>query len=136
MQKQVIVAIAARAAHEANRAYCESIGDHSQVPWDDAPDWQKESAMAGADGVLTRRICAPMDSHQSWLDHKSSDGWVYGETKDPDKKTHPCMVPFHELPESQQQKDSLFFEVVYAVVTAAKGPGWAAHVDSMATEQG
>lgn len=37
----------ARIAHETNRAYCESIGDNSQPPWQDAPDWQKLSAING-----------------------------------------------------------------------------------------
>ena len=37
----------ARVAHEANRAYCLSLGDPSQLPWEEAPDWAKESAIDG-----------------------------------------------------------------------------------------
>ena len=31
----------AQIAHEANRAYCASLGDHSQLPWDDAAAWRE-----------------------------------------------------------------------------------------------
>ena len=34
----------ARVAHEINRAYCASLGDTSQPAWEDAPEWQQQSA--------------------------------------------------------------------------------------------
>ena len=39
----------AKVAHEVNRAYCEALGDTSQLSWEDAPEWQKASARAGVD---------------------------------------------------------------------------------------
>lgn len=106
----------ARTAHEANRAYCLSIGDTSQPSWDDAPDWQKDSARNGVKGVLTG--ATPGLSHASWLQQKLADGWKYGPVKDPAKKEHPCMVPFEELPPEQQRKDHIFVGVVRAMVEA------------------
>jgi len=50
------------------------------------------------------------------VDSKLSDGWGYGETKDPEKKEHPCMVPFNELPVEQEAKDFLFRGVVHALL--------------------
>jgi hypothetical protein len=47
MLKDAITIACARAAHEANRAYCLALGDETQAPWHDAPDWQKESAIEG-----------------------------------------------------------------------------------------
>jgi len=35
-----------------------------------------------------------------------------GETKDPDKKQHPCLVPYNELSKEQQIKDALFTAIV------------------------
>jgi hypothetical protein len=45
---------------------------------------------------------------------KLSSGWVFGEEKDPnaDPPTHPCLVPFEELPTDQRLKDVLFQSVV------------------------
>ena len=37
----------AQVAHEINKSYCEAIGDNSQAGWEDAPQWQKESAVLG-----------------------------------------------------------------------------------------
>lgn len=104
----------ARICHEVNRAYCASIGDGSQQPFDQAPDWQKESALQGVRGILEGRITRPEESHESWLAEKVRTGWVFGEVKDPAAKTHPCMVAYAELPPSQRAKDALFFAVVQA----------------------
>lgn len=112
----VNLATCARAAHEANRAWCLAHGDHSQPSWEDAPDWQKESAIEGVKGVL--RGNTPEQSHESWLAHKRAEGWVYGPVKDPAKKEHPCMVPYAELPPEQRAKDSIFVGVVRAMLKA------------------
>ena len=32
--------LAAKTAHEVNRAYCQGLGDYSQLHWEEAPDWQ------------------------------------------------------------------------------------------------
>lgn len=98
----------ARICHEANRAYCETIGDHSQKPWDEAEQWQRDSAVAGVRWRLENHGAAPGAQHEQWLRDKQKDGWVYGTVKDPGKKTHPCMVPFSELPWEQRIKDVLF----------------------------
>lgn len=101
----------AKVCHNVNKAYCESIGDYSQPTWEDAPDWQKESALKGVEFHLEADR-KPWDGHDSWLKQKEEDGWKWGHVKDPVKKTHPAMVPFVALPESQQTKDYLFKAVV------------------------
>ena len=106
----------ARAAHEANRAYCIAIGDTSQPSWDDAPDWQKTSAINGVKGVLDGNT--PEQSHGSWLKEKADTGWKYGAVKDPDKKEHPCFVPYAELPPEQRAKDDVYVAVVGAMSKA------------------
>jgi hypothetical protein len=109
---------AARAAHEANRAWCITTGDTSQASWDDADDWQRSSAIEGVRGVLNGNT--PQQSHESWLAHKEQDGWVYGETKNSAEKTHPCMVPYEELSEDQRVKDDIFVATVTAFAKAAR----------------
>lgn len=46
----------AQIVHEANRAYCATIGDFSQAKWDEAPDWQKASAIDGVAANLRGEI--------------------------------------------------------------------------------
>lgn len=105
----------AKVAHEANRAYCQTIGDSSQPAWEDAPEWQKTSAINGARFHLENPDAAPDHSHDCWLEEKRANGWKYGPVKDPEKKEHPCFVPFDELPPEQQLKDYIFTAVVRAM---------------------
>ena len=105
----------AQVAHEINKAYCEAIGDNSQPSWENAPDWQKESAINGVNFHLSTPDAGPDASHNSWMKQKVESGWVYGEEKNPEEKTHPCIVPFEELSLSQQVKDHLFRQVVHSL---------------------
>ena len=106
----------ARVAHEVNKAYCESLGDHSQPSWEDAPQWQRDSALSGVEFHIANPDAGPEQSHINWLLDKSADGWTYGPVKDPEKKEHPCCVPFDQLPVEQQAKDYLFRAVVHALI--------------------
>lgn len=110
----------AMAAHEANRTYCRALGDLTQVPWDDAPEWQQTSALCGVDGVFAGN--GPGASHESWLAEKVATGWTFGPVKDAEKKEHPCMVPFTELPFDQQQKDHIFVQTVHTMAAALGHP--------------
>lgn len=109
---KIRVLTAARASHRANKSYCEGIGDDSQPSWADAPDWQRESAIAGVEFHIANPDADDAASHGSWLAQKEADGWSYGEVKDTEAKTHPCMVEYEDLPPEQQAKDALFRETV------------------------
>lgn len=101
----------AKICHEANRAYCDSLGDYSQQAWEFAPDWQRESAIKGVELHLGGTH-TPADSHASWMKQKLDDGWKFGPVKDPAKKEHPCIVPYDQLPLEQRRKDLLFKNIV------------------------
>lgn len=101
--------------HQANKAWCENNGDNSQKDWDQAEDWQQKAAITGVEFRLANPAASESASHDAWSADKVNDGWVYGEVKDAEKKTHPCLVPFNELPEFQQKKDKLFCAVVDAL---------------------
>ncbi len=106
----------AMAAHEVNRAYCIALGDNSQPPWGEAPEWQRTSALKGVLGALNG--ATPEQSHEGWLAEKAATGWKYGPVKDPEKKEHPCFVPYTELPPEQREKDALYLATVRAVARA------------------
>lgn len=108
----------ARVCHEVNRAYCESLGDMSQPKWEDAPEWQCRSALLGVELHRNNPDAGPEASHESWMRQKVAEGWVCGPEKSPDLKTHPCIVPFGELPREQQAKDFIFRAVVHALASA------------------
>jgi hypothetical protein len=106
----------ARVCHEANRGYCQALGDYSQPAWEDAPDWQKDSARKGVLYASDHPDAKPEDSHNSWLAEKERDGWKYGPEKDPVAKTHPCFVAYDQLPIEQRAKDYIFLAVCRAML--------------------
>ena len=105
----------AKVCHEVNRAYCQALGDDSQVPWSEAPAWQKDSAVNGARMHLLDLYATASAGHEAWMAEKIAAGWTYGGLKDEQAKTHPCMVPFDQLPREQQAKDFIFRAVVHAL---------------------
>ena len=113
MKKKQIEHIA-KSCHEINRIFCEAHGDKSQPLWEDAPDWQKKSAIEGVIYALESPNVTSEMLHQSWMDLKEEEGWKYGKVKDAGLKEHPCMVPYEELPEDQKAKDTIFSTVVHS----------------------
>lgn len=105
----------AHICHEANRALCETQGDYSQVRWEDAPQWQRDAALAGVRWRQDNPDALKSAQHEQWMADKIKEGWVYGEVKDSEKKTHPCLVLFDQLPSGQQAKDALFMGIVIAL---------------------
>lgn len=106
----------AKVCHEAIHAYCTAIGDDSQVPWSEAPIWQRESAIKGVTMHQKNPNLSASATHDAWMAEKLSTGWVYGEVKDAGAKTHPCIMPFSKLPREQQAKDYLFRNIVHALI--------------------
>ena len=102
----------AEVCHQANKTWCEMNNDFSQKDWNEAEDWQKESAIKGVEFRLNNPDALYDAQHNSWMKEKVDAGWVYGDVKDAEAKTHPCIVPFEELPEFQQKKDALFCAIV------------------------
>ena len=43
--------------------------------------------------------------HEVWSETRIQQGWTYGEQRNDELKTHPCLVPYEELPESEKEYD-------------------------------
>jgi len=113
-----MVELIAAAAHMSNRGYCEALGDFSQPTWEDAPEWQRDSARNGVKAVIANPTQTPAQSHEGWLAQKEAEGWKWGPTKDPEAKTHPCFRPYDELPTDQRHKDYAFLATVRSMLRA------------------
>jgi len=108
----------ARVCHTVNQSYCEALGDFSQVEWEKAPKWQKESAIAGVLAHMEVKDRSPEESHNAWVFEKLKTGWTYGALKNEEFKTHPCLVPFSELSREQKAKDFIFTAIIRALDTS------------------
>ncbi|MGI5293166.1 RyR domain-containing protein [Nonomuraea polychroma] len=110
---KVVVDRVAQVCHEANRVLQIAAGEEPLPHWDDAPEWQRDSA---AEGVMRALAGAtPQALHEEWCKTKLAAGWTYGPVKDGDAKTHPCLVSYEALPEAQRIKDHMFHAIVRAM---------------------
>lgn len=112
IDETVDVEFIAKVCHQANKALCEAFGDLSQKEWDEADQWQRDSAIKGVEFSLDNPDAPVSAQHDAWSNDKLADGWVFGEIKDAEQKTHPCLVPFDQLPQNQQAKDFVFKAIV------------------------
>lgn len=101
--------------HQANKEWCAINGDPTQKDWSEAENWQRISAIKGVEFALENPNAPASAQHEAWSTDKLADGWIYGKEKDATAKTHPCLVPFDQLPEFQQKKDKLFKAIVAAL---------------------
>lgn len=112
----------AQTCHELNRAYCQSIGDNSQQPWEEAEQWQRDSAIKGVNFMINNPDAPVSALHDAWMKDKVDEGWIYGPEKSPEFKTHPCIIPFDQLPVKQQAKDFLFRQTVHSLKDQLTAP--------------
>jgi serine phosphatase RsbU (regulator of sigma subunit) len=54
--------------------------------------------------------------HLRWSWDKRLNGWTYGSKKDNKRKTHPGLVPFDELSESEKEKDRELVRLIPAIL--------------------
>jgi len=107
----------ARICHEVNKAYCETLGDTSQVSWEEAPKDIQDSAIAGVKATMKNPNLTPKEQHEIWMEHKVKEGWVNGSVKNAEAKTHPCIVKYSWLPKEQRLKDILFGTIVKSLIS-------------------
>ncbi len=79
-----------------------------------------QSIVAGVEQIIKKPKTTPAQSHAGWLKRKLDAGWVYGDFKCDKAKTHPCIMPYDDLPKEQKAKDELFCAIVRALLPFSK----------------
>ena len=54
------------------------------------------------------RSSSPEELHGSWMQAYIDRGWTFGEHYDPEKRTHPDLVPYADLGTLERDKDAVF----------------------------
>jgi hypothetical protein len=82
-------------------------------PWLVLTPWQRQTVVSQVQGIkedmdilgwrATDEALAER-SHARWVRRMEDKGWKRGEEKDPEKKIHPCLVNWKELPYIDQMK--------------------------------
>lgn len=112
--KNLTVREIAQICHEANRAL-QALQKDTGIPV--APPWDD---FEGQDGVIDGVVKAiegmtPEQLHENWCNYRRNEGWKYGDVKDVDLKTHPCLLDYSQLPADQKLKDQLFSAIIHAL---------------------
>lgn len=108
--------VIAEVCHEANRAITKHTKDVPvQPPWAEAPAEMVTSSIHGVKWRLDNLDAPASAQHDEWMRQKLADGWVYGPVKDPEKKTHPALVPYSDLAPDTKAKDAVFTAIVRAL---------------------
>ena len=55
-----------------------------------------------------QRSKSPEELHGSWMQAYFANGWVFGTQYDPEKRTHPDLIPYTDLGELEKDKDAVF----------------------------
>ena len=103
MQRSAAITVMTRTVHEAIRAYQRALGEPEAPPWAES-EWMQEATREAVEFAVNDPT--PGAQHDAWVAAKRRDGWSYGPTKDPDKKTHPSLVEFQGLPDPERRKDA------------------------------
>lgn len=102
----------ARIIHETHRAYCYTLGDKTPLPWDSTPEDIQNTIRRMIAIVVEDPSMDAEKFHRSWMEDKLKAGWTHGFTRDAVRKTHPRLLPFDQLEESERKKDEAFVTLV------------------------
>lgn len=115
----------AKIVHAMLNAYADTVGLPA-VQTTEYDSAAKASTEAAVQLVLDNPEITGEALHQAWVEARQAEGWVYGETKDADAKTHPCLVSWDQLSKEHRIKDEFFISIVqsYAKVFGDLAPEW------------
>lgn len=102
----------AKKAHDSVRMFNYILGD-KDTKWKDEPESVKRVYVKHVLYLIDHPDSDIRTVHELWRKYKHGNGWIFGEDKSNEDKTHPCLVPFDELHEIEKMKYHLFLSTVY-----------------------
>lgn len=129
-QEQRIWAIA-QVCYDAERSFRQINGDNSLNPWDYAEGSQKRKAAQTVQAILLTEGASADQVHELWMLQMLANGWNFGPKENETAKTHPFLVPFHQLPEDQQHLTRLTVGIVNSLAAAPASPQTEEQINQM-----
>jgi hypothetical protein len=65
--------------------------------------------------LKAKRLPTPKQAHNNWLKEYKKMGWKFGFYYEPEKKRHPDILPYEDLPQDEKEKDAIFLMAVWIV---------------------
>lgn len=107
--------IIAEVCHNAVRAWIQHHGDPTYPTWLLSPGYMKQANIQSVRFIIDNPDSTLQEIHDNWCTNKAKHGWKYGEVKNSVRKTHPCLVPYEDLPLKEKAKNSLFKGIVLSL---------------------
>jgi len=106
----------AQISYETARAWSRVTGGERLPSWGSLSDREKRRAISDAERLRPPPEATLAEWHAARVAEMKADKWVYGEKKDTDRKVHPCLVPFEDLPRSEIVKIGLFIKLTRSLL--------------------
>lgn len=105
----------AKVCHAAIAALNQSEG-WTYPLWDFLSPEDKDLFIGGVLEVLAHPGVTPEEIHNYWVADRAAAGWTFANVRSFERREHPSMVPFAQLPVTEQVKDTLFVNIVHALL--------------------
>jgi hypothetical protein len=57
------------------------------------------------------------NNHENWAKQRIDDGWTVGKQRDDEKREHPGLIPYEELPETEKKYDRITsLEIIKTII--------------------
>lgn len=118
--------VVARACH----AVLDIMNDTHGAPWARVPfapfaSLPPQEQKVVLEGVrAARQGATPRHLFELWAAAKRELGWTWGPVKDTERKTHPNLVDYADLPAPQRDKDQVFLAIVTAMTSVSPRLTW------------
>lgn len=101
----------AHKAHDAIRRFNLVLGDTDTL-WKDENEKVKRVWTKHVSYIIDHPDSDSQTVHNLWRTYKNGEGWIFGEEKSREDKTHPCLVSYDKLHEIERMKYFIFMETV------------------------
>jgi ryanodine receptor 2 len=70
------------------------------------------------DDIMKLTETLAKNAHEVWARGRMAEGWRYGPRRDDERKEHPALIPYEDLPESEKEYDRNTAMETLRVITA------------------
>lgn len=102
----------AQIAHKLDVAYAAAVYGENKPGWHQLPAEDRKHISDRVVYYLTDPNAVVSSLHEKWAYSKLSSGWSYGKEFNEEKKQHPLLISYSELPLTRRVADTLFMQTV------------------------
>lgn len=99
-------------AYKLDQAYSVAVYGETKPAWQTLSAEDRKHITDRVVYYLTDPNAVISSLHEKWVHSKLTSGWTYGTAYNEEKKTHPLLVSYSDLPLTRRVGDTLFMQTV------------------------